>query len=221
MTLDDAQHELAALADDKTGASNARRGEGHSVNLSKLRALAKRIKKNPALALQLWASADVNARLLAILLLKPKALAPEALEQMLREIQYPQVHAWFMNYVVKGTRHTETLRLRWKDDPNPEVRRAGWTLTADRVAKDPEGLDLVGLLDEIEAEMKDAHPRPQWAMNHCLAELGIHHPDLRDRALAVGERLEVLKDYPTSKGCTSPFAPLWIAEMVRRQDITK
>ena len=35
MTLDEAQRELAALADDKTGASNARRGEGHSVNLSK------------------------------------------------------------------------------------------------------------------------------------------------------------------------------------------
>jgi hypothetical protein len=27
----------------------------------------------------------------------------------------------------------------------------------------------------------------------------------------------VLKDYPTSPGCTSPFAPIWITEMVRRQ----
>ncbi|TDP30592.1 hypothetical protein DFR75_11156 [Nocardia ignorata] len=28
---------------------------------------------------------------------------------------------------------------------------------------------------------------------------------------------EALADYPTSPGCTSPFAPTWIAEMVRRQ----
>jgi hypothetical protein len=27
----------------------------------------------------------------------------------------------------------------------------------------------------------------------------------------------VLKDYPTPPNCTSPFAPVWIAEMVRRQ----
>ncbi|HET6287966.1 MAG TPA: DNA alkylation repair protein, partial [Amycolatopsis sp.] len=25
------------------------------------------------------------------------------------------------------------------------------------------------------------------------------------------------KDYPTPPGCTSPFAPVWIGEMVRRQ----
>jgi len=27
----------------------------------------------------------------------------------------------------------------------------------------------------------------------------------------------VFRDYPTSKGCTSPFAPIWINEMVKRQ----
>jgi hypothetical protein len=35
----------------------------------------------------------------------------------------------------------------------------------------------------------------------------------------VGERLEVLKDYPTPPNCTSPFAPIWINEMVRRQPL--
>ena len=40
----------------------------------------------------------------------------------------------------------------------------------------------------------------------------------RDRAKDIGERLEVLKDYPTPPNCTSPFAPLWIDEMVRRAE---
>ncbi|MGW4178679.1 hypothetical protein ACWEJJ_24850, partial [Streptomyces rubiginosohelvolus] len=30
------------------------------------------------------------------------------------------------------------------------------------------------------------------------------------RAVGIGERLGVLKDYPTSPGCTSPYAPEWI-----------
>ncbi|MET9971159.1 hypothetical protein ABZZ80_36000 [Streptomyces sp. NPDC006356] len=77
-----------------------------------------------------------------------------------------------------------------------------------------------GLLDVIEAEMKAAPDRLQWAMNHCLAQIGIEHAEYRTRALAIGERLEVLKDYPTSPGCTSPFAPVWIAEMVRRKNDT-
>jgi 3-methyladenine DNA glycosylase AlkD len=85
------------------------------------------------------------------------------------------------------------------------------------VAKKPKGLDLAGLLDVIQAEMKDAPDHLQWAMNHCLAQIGIEHAEHRARAIDIGERLEVLKDYPTSPGCTSPFAPIWITEMVRRQ----
>ena len=75
---------------------------------------------------------------------------------------------------------------------------------------------IVRRLDTVEAEMKGAEERLQWAMNHCLAQIGIEHPELRARAIDIGERLEVLKDYPTPPNCTSPFAPTWINEMVRR-----
>ncbi|SIH12425.1 Uncharacterised protein [Mycobacteroides abscessus subsp. abscessus] len=54
-------------------------------------------------------------------------------------------------------------------------------------------------------------------MNATLAAIGIENPDLRDRALEIGERLGVLRDYPTPPNCTSPFAPIWITEIVRRR----
>jgi 3-methyladenine DNA glycosylase AlkD len=136
---------------------------------------------------------------------------------MLREARTPKVHDWLVNYVVKKSPHCDELRAVWIEDADPVVASAGWALTTERVAKKPDGLDLVGLLDVIEAEMKGAPERLQWAMNHCLAQIGIEHAELRARAVDIGERLEVLKDYPTSPGCTSPFAPVWIAEMVRRQ----
>ena len=66
-------------------------------------------------------------------------------------------------------------------------------------------------------KMKTAPDRLQWTMNTCLAQIGIAHPEHRARAVAIGERLEVLKDYPTPPNCTSPFAPAWITEMVSRQ----
>lgn len=90
------------------------------------------------------------------------------------------------------------------DDPDPWAARAGWDLTAERIGKRREGLDLAALLDRIEAEMASAHPAAQWTMNFCLAGIGIHVPTLRARALAIGERLGLYRDYPVSKGCTSP-----------------
>jgi 3-methyladenine DNA glycosylase AlkD len=219
-TVAEVMAELATLEDPKARKVNEKHGDDHGVNLSKLRALAKRLKTQQELARQLWAMDDTAARLLAILICRPKAFGHDELDVMVRAARTPKVLDWLVNYVVKKNPHAEELRLLWLADPDPVVASAGWALTTERVAKQPEGLDLAGLLDTIELEMKDAPDRLQWAMNHCLAQIGIEHSGHRARAMDIGERLGVLKDYPTPPGCTSPFAPVWISEMVRRKDGT-
>ncbi|UKD56460.1 DNA alkylation repair protein [Amycolatopsis sp. FU40] len=216
-TLSGILDRLAELHDPKIRAVNENHGDDHSVNLGKLRALAKELKAQPGLARELWQTGDTNARLLAVLVARPKQFDRDDLDRMLREAGTPKVHDWLLANIVKKSRHAEDLRTAWLDDPDPVVASAGWALTADRVAKKPDGLDLPGLLDVIEAEMKSAPQRLQWAMNHCLAQIGIENPGLRARAIGIGERLGVLKDYPTPPNCTSPYAPVWIAEMVKRQ----
>ena len=207
---------LASLEDEKIRAVNARHGDDHAVNLTKLRAVAKDLKKNDELAGELWATGDTAARLVAILIMRPKAWSEAQLDEMLRDSRLPKVHGWLVSYIVKKSPHAEALRQSWMDDPEPVVASAGWALTSERVNKKPEGLDLSGLLDTIEAEMAEAPERLQWAMNETLSYIGIENPDLRKRAIDIGERLGVLRDYPTSPGCTSPFAPTWITEMVSR-----
>ena len=217
-TVAEVMAELAALEDPRAREVNEKRGDDHGVNLGALRAVAKRLKTQHDLARALWETDDTAARLLALLICRPKAFGRDELDAMVREARSPKVHDWLVNYVVKKSPHGEELRVAWCADPDPVVASAGWALTTERVARKPEGLDLAGLLDVIEAEMRDAPDRLQWAMNHCLAQIGIEHPEHRARAVAIGERLEVLKDYPTPPNCTSPFAPVWIAEMVRRQE---
>ncbi len=51
-------------------------------------------------------------------------------------------------------------------------------------------------------------------MNFCLGGIGINFPEHRKRAIAIGETVGVYRYWPVSKGCTSPFAPIWINEMV-------
>jgi len=209
--------ELAALEDPRAREVNERHGDDHGVNLSKLRAVAKRLKTQQDLAQELWNTGDTAARLLSLLICRPKAFAKTELDGMLRQAHTPKVNDWLVNYVIKKSPYCEELRVSWFSDPDPVVAAAGWALTSERVVKKPEGLDLDQLLDLIEAGMKDAPGRLQWAMNNCLAQIGIEHPGHRARALSIGERLEVLKDYPTPPNCTSPFAPIWIHEMVRRK----
>ncbi|SUA81117.1 DNA alkylation repair enzyme [Nocardia otitidiscaviarum] len=217
VTVTEVMAELAALEDPRVRAVNEKHGDDHGVNLTALRAVAKRLRTQPDLARQLWATDDTAAKLLATLICRPKAFDRGELDRMLRTARTPKAHDWLVNYVVRKSPHAEELRTAWMADPDPVVASAGWALTTERVAKRPDGLDLPGLLDTIESEMKDAPDRLQWAMNHCLAQIGIVHVTHRPRAIDIGERLGVLEDYPTPPGCTSPYAPTWITEMVRRQ----
>jgi len=212
--------QLKALGDEKMRAQNIRHGAGENqfgVRRGEVRKLAKRIKTNHELALDLWETENIDARFLSVLLMKPKALSTDEMDTLVRSLTFVEVADWLISYIVKKHPEKEALRQGWMTAEDPMAARAGWSLTAERIVKSPEGLDLEALLDRIESEMGTAPSEVQWTMNYCLAETGIHFPEHRERALAIGEALGIYRDYPTSKGCTSPFAPIWINEMVRRQ----
>jgi 3-methyladenine DNA glycosylase AlkD len=221
MTLKDALKELKSLGDEKVRARNTKNGAGANqfgVPMGDIRKVAAKIKTDHALALALWETGNLDAQLLAILLMKPKQLSRDDLDRLVRSARFAQLADWLNSYIVKDHPDKESLREPWMNDDDPWAARAGWNLTAARIARSPDGLDVPALLDRIEAEMGAAAPEEQWTMNSCLAGIGIHFPKLRKRAIAVGEKLGVYRDYPVSKGCTSPFAPIWINEMVRRQN---
>ena len=58
------QAELAVLEDSRMREVNERHGDDHGVNLGALRAIAKRLKTQHELSLELWATGDTAARLL-------------------------------------------------------------------------------------------------------------------------------------------------------------
>ncbi len=220
MTLDETLKQLQALGNEKVRAHYTKYGAGDNqfgVKLGDIRVLAKKIKTNHELAMSLWETGNVDAQLLATLLLKPKHLSAQEMDRMVRSVAFVHVADWLNAYVVKQHPDKETLRQEWMVADDRWTARAGWSLTAERVVKSPEGLDLTALLDRIESEMGRADSVVQWTMNGTLAEIGIHFPKLRKRALAIGETLGIYRDFPVSKGCTSPFAPIWINAMVSRQ----
>jgi len=219
MTLNEALKQLKALGSAKGRAQNAKSGAGdnqYGASLGDIRALAKRIRTDHPLALSLWDTGNVDAQFLAALLVEPGKLSAKEMDRMVRFIAFVRVADWLIAYVVRQHPDKEVLRQKWMTAGDRWLARAGWDLTAERIAKSPDGLDLPGLLDRIESEMAGAAPEVQWTMNCTLAAIGIHFPKHRKRAIAIGEKLGIYRDFPVSKGCTSPFAPIWINAMASR-----
>lgn len=220
MTLKETLAKLESLGSEKMRLFNKKHGAGdnqYGLKLGDIREVAKPIKTDHQLAMALWETGNIDAMLLAALIIDIKKLTPAVMDKMVRDLPTNQVADWFNSYILKEFKDKESFREKWMNDKHPMAARSGWSLTAGRVSRDAAGLDLKALLDRIEKEMPKAPPQVQWTMNTTLAQIGIHHPQYRDRAMKIGEELGIYRDYPVSKGCTSPFAPIWITEMVKRQ----
>ena len=220
MTVKEALKELKARGDEKVRKQNVKSGAGENqfgVSLGGIRTLAKKIKTNHELALALWDTGNVDAQFLSTLLVLPRKLSIKEMDRMVRSISFVRVADWLLSSVVRQHPDKEALRQQWMTAEDRWTARAGWDLTAERVGKSPDGLDLPALLDRIEAEMADAKPEVQWTMNNTLGTIGIHFPKHRKRAIAIGEKVGLYRNWPVSKGCIPPFVPVWINAMLSRQ----
>ena len=128
MTLKEALEQLKALGNEKARAHNTKHGAGDNqfgVKLGDIRKLAKKIKADHELALPLWETGNVDAQLLAILLIKPKNLSAEEVDRMVRSVTFV---AWRTGSTPTSSSSTPTRR---------RCARSGWPrTTAGRRAPD-------------------------------------------------------------------------------------
>ena len=221
--------ELESLGDEKRRQYNAKVGpdgiagappdKQFGCKTGDIRKLAKKIKTDHELGQKLWKTGNMDAQLLAILIMKPKELSAEQLDTMVREARFAWVADWLQSYIIKDQPddEKEKLREKWmkKNEKDSWAARAGWHLTASKINNGEDGVDVEALLDRIEKEMPKAKPETKWTMNNTLAAIGIKHAKHRKRAIAIGEKIGLYEDWPVSKGCTIPYVPVWIDAMVK------
>lgn len=234
MTVKEILAQLESRSDEARRKHNAKAGAPDNqfgVKLGDVRTIAKAIKPPPPLqelGASLWKTGNVEAQLVATLIIKPAELSSAELDAMTRSTTCAQVADWLNAYVVAQHPEKDALRVKWMKDKDRWAARAGWNLTASRVNKGAaakagkgavaaqDDIDPVALLDRIEKEMPKARPEVQWTMNSTLAAIGIRHAAHRKRAIAIGEKIGLYSDWPVSKGCTPPYVPVWVEFMVKR-----
>lgn len=230
MTVKEVLAQLKSKGDDARRKHNAKVGPDgiappdnqFGVPMGQIRAIAKKIKTDHELALALWDTGNMEAQLLATLIIKPKSLTAKDVDRLTRSTTCAQVADWLNSYVVAAHPDKDSLREKWMKDKDRWAARAGWHLSASKINKAEKGkavdaLDVAALLDRIEKELPKAKPEVQWTMNNTLMAIGIKHAALRKRAIAIGAKVGLYKDWPVSKGCIIPYVPVAVEAMVKRK----
>ena len=192
----------------------------YGVLMGKLRGLAKKLKRNHPLALELWNTGNADARLLAAMIMDPAQPTANELKEMVLATKWYRLVDELSWNVLAPSPHAETLRESWMPSKDPMLGRAGWNLLIAKIddTDDPAVLPLDQLLKTLETEMLAAPVPKQEAMNRSLAEIGIKYEPYRARCIAIGEKLGRFDKRPVPKGCTAAYAPEWIAAVLARNN---
>lgn len=193
-------------------------------NLTQIRAIAKEYGKTQEVADSLWQHGGTSARLLSLLILDLKAISPRSIEHMIADIEavepqdQRQLCDWLIANVIMKKSALKNAAMQWRSEPSIIKQRVFWSVQARTIKAEHQELNTQ-LLEALETSMAGADERVQEPMNWCAAQIGIEDEELRGRCIQLGERLGLYKDYPVSKGCTSPYLPIWIESVVGKREL--
>jgi 3-methyladenine DNA glycosylase AlkD len=186
--------------------------------LGDLRNIAKEIKKDHALAMELWTTGQFLPRQLAILIMDNKLLSQALIDQLDKDMQtHPlneriQLMDWLMANQLAKDKKTIALIQSWENSPSALQRRTYWYYQARlRWTGQTPPDNTPDLLAAIEARIATEEPEVQWAMNFTAGWIGVYEKQYRDRCVALGEQTGLYKGDMVSKGCTPNYLPEFIA----------
>ena len=188
-----------------------------NTKLGDVRKIAKEIKKDHLLAIELWSTKLFFPRQLAILLMDKKLLTEDSINQFVDDINLHeeneklQLIDWLMaNQLMKDKRTIEYIE-NWKESTSSLQRRVFWYYKGrlrwmGKIYEDSEEL-----LSTIENQIANEPPEVQWAMNFTAGWIGVYEKELRQKAIEIGEKTGLYKGKKVSKGCTPEYLPEFIA----------
>jgi len=186
--------------------------------LGDLRKIAKEIKKDHELALELWSTGEFIPRQLAILIMDKKLITKEFIDQIDKNIQKHeldernQLTDWFMANQLTKDKRTITIIESWEKSPSVIQRRIFWYYQARlRWMGNTSHSNTEDLLTLIEANIMDEQPEVQWAMNYTVGQIGKWQEEYRARCIAIGEETGLYKDEIVPRGCTPSYLPQFIS----------
>ena len=197
-----------------------------NTKLGDLRKIAKDIKKDHELALELWSTGRFLPRQLAILIVDNKRISQELINELDRDMQtHPSVERnqlvdWLMANQLLKDKKIIALIESWENSPSALQRRVFWYHQARLrwMGQTPPD-NTAELLAKIETNIAKEEPEVQWAMNFTAGWIGIFEKQYRDRCIAVGENTGLYKGEMVSKGCTPDYLPEFIAIESKKRNL--
>ncbi|MBC1334058.1 DNA alkylation repair protein [Listeria booriae] len=192
--------------------------------LGDLRKIAKEIKQDHELAMELWSTEKFLPRLLAILIMDKKLLTQDVLNELDKDMQTHPIDErnnlmdWLMANQLTKSKRTIALIESWENSSSALQRRTFWYYQARlRWTGQTPPDNTEELLSALEANIMQEEPEVKWAMNFTAGWIGVYDEKNRARCMQLGEKTGLYKDQVVARGCTPDYLPSFITIEVNKR----
>lgn len=225
-TTEQVMQELEAAGTEQNRKIYRRHGAGDNqfgVSYATLGAIEKQIKreKNPArdheIGLELWATGNRDAQVLALRLLDPRRVDRDALNQWVRGLgDYGMADA--LGVFVAKVPDARELGYAWIDAEGEWIETTGWNVIGNLVALgEISEAECTELLVRIEREIHTAKNRVRYSMNQVVIAVGVRDGALYPLAMTSAQTIgPVMVDHGQT-GCKTPDAASYIEKTLAYQ----
>lgn len=221
MELQETLHQLELLGTEQNRKTYRRHGAGenlYGVSWADLGKLQKKIKKDHALAVELWVTGNYDARILATMIADPKAMTSDDLDAWAGDLDNYVVTDAFSKLAAGSPLIREKID-RWTAADHEWIESAGWSLLAQLAMKDGDlsDDDYEKHLAVIEKDIHNRKNRVRYSMNSALIAIGGRNERLMEKALAAAAKIGKVEVDHGETGCKTPQAAEYIQKMVARK----
>lgn len=196
----------------------------NETKMGDLRKIAKTIKKDHELAMELWSAQEYLPRLLAILIMDKKLLSQDVLNKLDFDMQSHTLEErtnlmdWLMANQLTKDKQTIKFIESWKNSPSALQRRIFWYYQARlRWTGQTPPDNTPALLEAMESGIMQEVPEVQWAMNFTAGWIGVFEEKYRSRCIKLGTQTGLYKGEMVAKGCTPSYLPEFITIEVEKR----
>jgi len=221
-TVESVLAELKARGSEKTRVTYARHGipieRTFGVSNADLKIIAKTIRKQQALALELYATGVMDAMYLAGMVADGRQMSAKQLQGWADGAAgMPMIAEHTVPWVTVESDHARELSLKWIASKKEQIASSGWCTYSGMVAtKADEALDLTEieeLLRAIPAKIVGAANRARYTMNGFVIAVACYVKPLAKQARATAKELGVVSVDVGDTACKVPSALEYIAKV--------
>ena len=216
--------ELEALGTEQTTKTHKNHGAQEplfGVTLRDMKPLTRKIKKDYALAMELYATGNYDAQTLAGIITEPGRMTEADFELWMNTANCQTAADYVVAVTLAETDFAGELAARWIESKNDSYISAGWNCYCWLLGNRPdEQFDKEKIQAMLQRVVKEIHGQPNWvkyAMNNFVITVGVSYLPLHEEAMKAALEIGAVSVDHGKTSCKTPLATDYIQRAIEKK----